>query len=315
MQGRRTQPRYSQGLSSQGLYSQGLYSQGMTRAEVVRLELPPAGLSRQVSNISMISLASTEAESATTQILQPPLILQQAWAQTDRRVKHALRESGRQALLLLEKVISWLTGCAWTDVFFASNAKPSVFLALKDVAVAASLLLIAVAWLVILGGRMELSAGVDRSEAESYFLCNSASFFVGWAWVVVLRDFAAVSGQLVISAPPDSFDVLGLVGLESRAQQRERSGAAFFGALGGIVIAGPVATVAVIWAKHRFLTAFTKAGQPSTKGLLLDLLVRGADEEEGNEMFTRLGRRTKEGRERVRQDAELAGSSNANHLL
>ena len=35
--------------------------------------------------------------------------------------------------------------------------------------------------LVALGGQLDLSAGVDRSVVESYFACNSASFFVGWA--------------------------------------------------------------------------------------------------------------------------------------
>ena len=41
--------------------------------------------------------------------------------------------------ILVEKVISWLTGCAWTDVFFAAAAKPSLILALQDLAVALSL--------------------------------------------------------------------------------------------------------------------------------------------------------------------------------
>jgi len=250
---------------------------------------------------------------ATRQLLTMPRWLRSCWSHLHGHTRHAVREAGRQALLLIEKVLSWLTGCAWTNVFFASAAKPSLYLALKDLALAVGLMFVAISWLVILGGRMELAAGLDRSEAESYFLCNSASFFVGWAWVVVLRDFAAISGQLALIGPPDTFDVMSLMGLQSKAKLEERSFAAFVGALVGIVIAGPIASVVVIWAKHRFLRAYSRVGQPSTKGLLLDLLVRGADEEEGNEMFSKLGRRTKEGREKVRQEADE--DPNASHLL
>ena len=159
---------------------------------------------------------------ATRQLLTMPRWLRSCWSHLHGHTRHAVREAGRQALLLIEKVLSWLTGCAWTNVFFASAAKPSLYLALKarrshpsptpspshprhhillsplpipqhapprsvpprqDLALAVGLMFVAISWLVILGGRMELAAGLDRSEAESYFLCNSASFFVGWAWV------------------------------------------------------------------------------------------------------------------------------------
>jgi hypothetical protein len=51
---------------------------------------------------------------------------------------------------------------------------------------------------VLAGGRLTIESGatVERETVESYFIVNSASFFVGWAWVVALRDIAAVSNQV-----------------------------------------------------------------------------------------------------------------------
>ena len=36
-----------------------------------------------------------------------------------------------------------------------------------------------------------------RESAERYFLTNAGSFIVGWGWVVVLRDLAAVTSDAI----------------------------------------------------------------------------------------------------------------------
>ena len=118
----------------------------------------------------------------------------------------------------------------------------------------------------------------------------------------------------MISAP-SFLNVPGLSEHESTSKQPEISMSAFLGTLGGVVLAGPLTTLLVIWTKHRLLRAYTRLGQHSSRALLLDLLVRGADEEEGHEMHTRLGRRAKEARERTRKEAEHDEISNPSLLL
>ena len=275
----------------------------------------------------MLSIASLTAGPATSPIFAWPKLVRRAWGSLDAGPHHVALEAGRQMLLLLERVFTWLGGCAWASVFLAPTAMPSLTLALKDFANASGLLALVLVALVLLGGRtervvvgarleleVELEVEIDRTQAESYFVAKAAAVFVGWAWVVVLQDLAAISDQLMISAP-SSLNVPGLSEHESTSKQPEISMSAFLGTLGGVVLAGPLTTLLVIWTKHRLLRAYTRLGQHSSRALLLDLLVRGADEEEGHEMHTRLGRRAKEARERTRKEAEHDEISNPSLLL
>jgi hypothetical protein len=218
--------------------------------------------------------------------------------------RQSICEAGRQVLLLLEKVIAWITGCAWTNVVFTSNAKPSVWLVFTDGLVATSLTLATLAFLIVIGGQLQLNEHderVDRAVVESYFVCNSASFFVGWSWVVVLRDLAAVSGQL---AMPKTTGLMAFLGFEDAATVERATTSAFWTALVGVTCFGPLLSVLVIWAKQRFLVAYGGVGLPSTRRFLLDLLVRGAEEEEGSDLTTQLGQRHRIQREQHREQVE-----------
>eukprot|EP00900_Chrysochromulina_parva_P002126 jgi/Chrpa1/11914/Chrysochromulina_OHIO_Genome00021225-RA len=287
-----------------------------------------SSLSYLSSNVGMLSLASLAAGPATSPIFALPKLVRRAWGSLDAGPHHVALEAGRQMLLLLERVLTWLGGCAWASVLLAPSASPSLALAVKDLAAASGLLILVVGALILLGGRtervvvgarMELMVEIDRTQAESYFMAKAAAVFVGGAWVVVFQDLAAISDQLVISAPPSSVNAPGLSEHESTSKQTEISleisMSAFLGTLGGVVLAGALTTLLVIWTKHQLLRAYTSLGRNPTRALLLDLLVRGADEEEGHEMHTRLGRRAKEGRERTRKEVERDEMSNPNLLL
>ena len=98
-------------------------------------------LSRQWSSLQS---GSVGAAHASEPILTLPLAVVRMWERQGPLRRHVVREAARQVLLLVEKVICWLAGCAWTDVFFVNQAKPSLFLALKDLAVAVALTALAV---------------------------------------------------------------------------------------------------------------------------------------------------------------------------
>ena len=123
-------------------------------------------------------------------------------------------------------------------------------------------------------------------------------------WVVVLRDLAAIVGQLSLRPPPTA-GLMSLMGLQATQELKQASTAAFIGALVGVICFGPVLSVLVFTAKHRFLAATCRAGLPSTKEFMTVLLMRGAEEEEGNELHSRLGRRLREERDNRRGDESL----------
>lgn len=156
--------------------------------------------------------------------------------------RQALRAAGVQVLLLMEKVLAWLAGCSWTDVFFAAAAKPSVWLTFKDLLLAFGLTAIALVWIFLAGRTLQIHGNVDRHTVESYFMVNSASFFVGWSWVVVLRDLSAVFGQSEFRAQGAAGALAQVFGLETAATVRAAEEGAFLKALGGMIIFGPVLT-------------------------------------------------------------------------
>ena len=203
------------------------------------------------------------------------------------------RTAAVQMLMLFEKVLSWIAGCAWTDVFFASHAAdPTGWLTFKDFAVAVALTVLALAWMVLTGGIDDKVLGleqgsradgseVDRSHVESYFLVYSGSFFVGWSWVVVLRDLAAISGQAKLQ--PIRGDWYGgfahVLGLETVETVRAAEYSAFARSLLMIIVFGPLLTVLVIWAKHVALRVYGRAGGKNTKQKLMNLLAKAASED------------------------------------
>jgi hypothetical protein len=179
-----------------------------------------------------------------------------------------LRAAMTRVLLLVERVFAYVTAWAWCDVLSVQSPRPSVWLVLKDSVVAVLLTCAILTWLVFIGGSLEYRAGVERHVVESYFIANSASFFVGWTWWKVLRDLAAVSGRAAIltddithelpatPVPIGSLDkimrdeaIVQEVELVQGVGQRE-----YAGALLSNVFLGPVLSVVVIWAKHKAFT-------------------------------------------------------------
>jgi hypothetical protein len=91
--------------------------------------------------------------------------------------------------------------------------------------------------------------GVDRSQVESYFVAFSASFLVGWGWVIVFRDLAALSGDVSLPGPEDD------------------AVARSFLFMFGVVILGPMAvTLAVLIAKRCSHSPFLRQADRSSKG-------------------------------------------------
>lgn len=190
-----------------------------------------------------------------------PQLFGGAWEDTDSDdAKHLcqrlwvwLLAAAIRVLLLCERVLSYVTAWAWTDVFFASASRPSLWGVLRDSGVALGLSVAVIAWLVLVGGALELQAGTDieRSVVESYFVANSASFFVGFAWWKVVRDVAALSGRAAV------IETAGVGFSSSSATEVEQYGQReFAGALASNFLFGPVLTVVVIWAKHAYLVHF-----------------------------------------------------------
>ena len=105
-----------------------------------------------------------------------------------------------QHLQLLEATFGWVTGCAWTDALVAytplgENTIERPWVAAEDLLVASAFTALGVLWLVSTGQAVGASAAVvhhAREHAEAAFATNALCFFVGWSWVVVLRDGTAL---------------------------------------------------------------------------------------------------------------------------
>ena len=212
---------------------------------------------RMVSVIAMPELLSPRSKRASTQLAQggegdgagllPAGDPSGAGGATSDH-KHALHEharaervrrwvlaAGAQVLLVIEKVMSFVTAWAWTDVFFrhlSGGDRPSSWLVLRDTGVAISLSLAVVGWLVLIGGELHLNARLERSAVEMFFVANSASFFVGWSWVIVLRDMAAVP----------LFESLVAALTHQRVDQ-------YWDALVSVTVTGPLVSVVILYAK------------------------------------------------------------------
>jgi len=139
--------------------------------------------------------------------------------------------------LLNEKVLTFVTAWSWADVFFSKLARPTYWLALKDTGVAMAFTAGTIAWLVLMGGELELNKEVERSTVELFFLANSASVFVGWSWVVALRDLA--------DAP-----ILRSFGLTAVFGLPENQFTTFLSTLLTVTFTAPLASVLILWLKH-----------------------------------------------------------------
>jgi hypothetical protein len=128
-------------------------------------------------------------------------------------------------------------------------------------------------WLLFAGGQLAVDGAAGRDTVESYFMVNSASFFVGWAWVVTLRDLAAISGQVAVSRPDSMVDsVASVFGLQSAEAVRHAETMSFVRALAGVFLLGPVLSVVVVQLKGAALRAYGDVGGTGVKQRLQDMM-------------------------------------------
>jgi len=89
------------------------------------------------------------------------------------------------------------------------------------------------------------AAASGRGAVEAYYVSNSFAFFAGWAWVVLLRDLAALVGQQAVLRETRRNSFLGLASLD----RVELS--AFGGQLASLVLFGPVLSWLVYRVRRR----------------------------------------------------------------
>jgi len=109
-----------------------------------------------------------------------------------------------EASNLAQGTLGWVAGCAWTDVatnlFPTLTAPPDFFVLLANTACAPGLSAIAVIWLAVSGDdptKVPWNEVMHRDDVEQYFLTGAMSFFVGWAWVLVIRDVFVPFGAAI----------------------------------------------------------------------------------------------------------------------
>jgi hypothetical protein len=130
---------------------------------------------------------------------------ERAWRRASERRRPAWHALCAQYMEIMEGTFGWVVGCAWTDAIVAytplrENTIERPAIAAADVAFASGFTLLGVGWLVLSGQRLSggvlprggPAAEVARSQVEAAFTTNAFVFFVGWAWVVVLRDCTAL---------------------------------------------------------------------------------------------------------------------------
>ena len=100
---------------------------------------------------------------------------------------------------LAQSTLGWVSGCAWTDVaidlFPPTNWDPDpdargYLVLVLNSAWALFLSVASVAYLTATSKKGQdafYADQMDRGEVERSFLTGAMSFFVGWAWVVVIR--------------------------------------------------------------------------------------------------------------------------------
>ena len=105
---------------------------------------------------------------------------------------------------LVQGTLGWVAGCAWSDfasaLFPSMNAPPSFPVLIANTCVALSVSGLAILWLIVSGDdptTVPWDEVLDREGVEQYFVTGAASFFVGWAWVLVIRDLFVPFGHAV----------------------------------------------------------------------------------------------------------------------
>jgi hypothetical protein len=154
-----------------------------------------------------------------------------------------------QYLEIMEGTLGWVVGCAWSDAFVAYtplgvNTIERPMVAMEDVGVAAAFTMLGVLWLLLSGQQIGTSSSdaelSQREDVEAFFTTNAFVFFVGWSWVVTLRDATALV-FLGVSMAASGLSAW-LPGASKLAASLEAC---------AVILLGPALTVGLLWAeKH-----------------------------------------------------------------
>jgi len=106
---------------------------------------------------------------------------------------------------LIQGTLGWVAGSAWSDyltwLYPSMRARSTTFVGFAaNVGVAVLYGAIAILWLVSLGkdpNTPPWNEALAREDVEQYFLTGAMSFFVGWAWILVLRAIYVPFGETV----------------------------------------------------------------------------------------------------------------------
>jgi hypothetical protein len=115
---------------------------------------------------------------------------------------------------ILQRGLSWVAGCAWSDELFAwapsLSADPYVSTIIKNLVLISALTLISLVWLIATAPNPGAAAASmsDRSEVEKTFISDAMAFFVLSGWLVVVRNLFvqfAVGTEVVIAFADKTF--------------------------------------------------------------------------------------------------------------
>lgn len=106
----------------------------------------------------------------------------------------------------VQEALAFVVGCAWSDVatalFLSLSQAPTLRVLGQNLVVTLSLTLFVSYLIVIAGKRPETSA--SRKATGMFLLIHGGAFFVGWTWLICIRDlyvhYLRLSSLLVVEA-------------------------------------------------------------------------------------------------------------------
>jgi len=102
---------------------------------------------------------------------------------------------------MIQSTLSFVVGCAWSDIvtllFITLGEPPSPVVFMKNVGVCIGLTILVSLFIISTGQTSSLSDASSREATEAFLMINGAAFFVGWTWLVVIRDLHAQYNRML----------------------------------------------------------------------------------------------------------------------